>query len=214
MMRRIDLLPPAVAQRRRQRRNLAALIAGGLVVIALLLGWWFMLGGQIADAEQDLEEVRAQNAQIEAQIAELQRFADLAQEVEDKRTALQTVMAGDISWPSVMTELAMVIPGEVWLTSMSGASAAGGQEVGTETAPIDINAKTSVGRITFQGTSLTMTGVAKWLIRLALPNEFRAAWLETATKGGATTGVETVTFSNTVELSEKAVSGRFQRGLP
>ena len=210
MMRRIDLLPAAVAERRRQRRNLALVGLGGLVVVAGLMLWWFMLGGQINDANEDLAQVQATNQQLEAQIAELQRFADLAAEVEAKRIALQTVMAGDVSWPSVMTELAMVIPGEVWLTGLDAFSAAGGGGVGTETAPIDISAKPAVGRVSFQGRSLTMTGVAKWLIRLGLPNEFIAAWLEQA----AADETGTVDFTSTIELSDKAVSGRFQRDLP
>lgn len=210
MMRRIDLLPAAIAERRRQRRTLAVVGIAGAAVVGLLLVWWFMLGGQIADANRRLEDVRAQNAQIEAQIAELQRFADLAAEVEAKRVALQTVMAGDVNWPAIMTELAMVIPGEVWLTSLDASSNAGGGTVGTEAAAIDISAKTPVGRITFNGTSLTMPGVAKWLIRLNLPEEFIAAWLETAA-GNETGGFA---FTSTLELSEDAVSGRFQRRLP
>ena len=210
MMRRIDLLPAAVAERRRQRRNLALVGVAGLVVVAGLMLWWFMLGGQINDANEDLAQVQAANQQLEAQIAELQRFADLAAEVEAKRVALQTVMAGDVSWPSVLTELAMVIPGEVWLTSLDASSAAGGTVVGTETAPIDISAKQPVGRVVFSGRSLTMTGVAKWLIRLGIPQEFLAAWLESATASEE----GDVSFSNTIELSDEAVSGRFQRGLP
>lgn len=213
MMRRIDLLPPVYAQRRRQRRNLGLVAVAGLLVLLLLLGWWLLLGFQVNDAETRLVDVQTRNAQLEKQIAELQRFAELAAEVEAKRTALQTVFAGDVDWPALMTEVAMVIPGEVWLTNMtaSAGQTEGAAPVGTETAPVRIDTKEPFGRIAFNGTSLSMPGVAKWMLRLESVREFFAVYLNSATVADADeAGVRLVTFDNTLELSNKAASRRFQ----
>ena len=212
-MRRIDLLPPVYEERRRQRRNVTTVFLAGLLVLLLLLGWWFYLGMQINDAEDDLAQVVATNAGLEQQIAELQRFADLAAEVEAKRTALQTVFAGDLDWPALLTEIAMVVPGEVWLTNL-GASAGtteGASPVGTETAAVRIDPKEPFGRMTFAGSSLSMPGVAKWMLRLESVKEFFAVYLNNATGGPEADGTTpVVTFDSTLELSEKAASGRFQ----
>ena len=212
MMRRIDLLPSVYEERRRQRRTVTSVLVAGVLVLLLLIGWWFYLGIQINDAEDELAEVQAQNAQLEARIAELQRFAELAAEVEAKRTALQTVFAGDVDWPALLTEVAMVIPGEVWLTNMtaSAGSTEGSAPVGTETAAIRIDDEENFGRIAFTGSALSMPGVAKWMIRLESVKEFFAVYLNSATAAEDAAGVGVVGFDTTLELGKRAASGRFQ----
>jgi Tfp pilus assembly protein PilN len=183
-------------------------------VLLLMFVWWFMLGFQVQRAEDDLAQRQARNAQLSQQIQRLQQFATLETEVQAKRTALQTVFAGDLDWPALMTELAMVIPDDVWLASFttSAGQTEGAAPVPTETNPIDIEADEPFGRIQFEGKALSMRAVATWLLRLDTVDEFLAAYL-----GGAErpeepddTGIAVVEFTNTIELSEKAVSQRFQ----
>lgn len=213
MMRRVDLLPSVYAERRRQRRNITSVLVAGLVVLLLLVGWWLWLGMQINDANEELADVRARNAAIEREIAELQRFADLAAEVEAKRTALQTVFAGDVDWPALLTEIAMVIPGEAWLTDMTGSAGLteGATPVGTETAAVRIDPREPFGRIQFTGRSLSMPGVARWMIRLESVREFFAVYLNSAVATEEGEGGPTIVdFDNTLELNRRAASQRFQ----
>lgn len=217
MMRRIDLLPPRYVERRRQRRNTGIVVIAALLVLLLMLGWWFLLGGQIAAEEENLATARAENAQLNQQISELQRFADLELELQTKRQALASVFAGDIRWPALLTEIAMVIPGEVWLTSWTSSAGAteGAGTVGTETATVRISNKLPTGRIQFSGQSLSMPGVAKWLIRLGTVRAFSAIWLNSATAAEGAEGVPgLVTFDSTLELGEDALSKRFVEGTP
>lgn len=212
MMRRIDLLPSVYEERRRQRRNVVSVFVAGVVILLLLVGWVVFLNMQINEAEDELAEVQARNAVLEQRIAELQRFAELQAEVDAKRTALQTVFAGDVDWPALLTEIAMVVPGEVWLTNLtaSAGTTEGATPVGTETAPVRIDSKEPFGRMAFQGTSLSMPGVARWMIRLEGVREFFAVYLNSATLAQQEGGVETATFDSTLELSNRAASRRFQ----
>ncbi len=215
MMRRIDLLPAAYQERRRQRRAVGLVVIASMLVLLLLIGWWILLGAQVSDERDELADAQARNSQLQTQIADLSKFAELQAEVEAKRAALLAVMTGDVDWPALMTEIAMVIPGEVWLTSMSASAGTteGASPVGTETAPIRVSDQTPFGRIAFQGRSLSMPGVAKWLISLRNVKEFSAIWLNTASANVVEGEQTVVDFDSTLELSDRAASERFQGDL-
>ena len=213
-MRRIDLLPEIYERQRLERRNLFLVIIAGIVAFLLLIGWFVVLGIQVNRSEDTLSQRVAQNLVLQQQISELQQFADLETEVLNKRSALQTVMAGDLDWPVLLTEIAMVIPDDVWLTSLTSSAGAteGATSVPTETNPIDIDARPQFGRILFSGKALgSMRAVANWLIRLETVDEFLAVYLGSATEEESdTSSVKIYEFSTTLELGEKAVSKRYQ----
>lgn len=216
MMRRIDLLPQAYLEQRRRRRVTASVVIAGLVLLSLLLAYWVTLGVQIGNEENRLGQAQARNQTLQAEIDDLQRFAEMDAEVKSKTGSLATVMAGDVDWPGVLTQVAMVVPGEVWLTNLTASAGLteGAAQVGTETAPVRVSNQDAFGRIQFQGKSLSMPGVAKWLVRLGSVKEFRALWLNNATEGEEEGGTATVTFDSTLELGGKAASERFQEEGP
>jgi Tfp pilus assembly protein PilN len=212
MMRQVDLLPERYAQRRRERRDIALIAIAGLLVLVLLIGYWFILGTRVSNEKNHLADAQAHNAVLQAQINKLQVFANLEEEVAAKREALATVMTGDLNWPAIMTEIAMVIPGDVWLTELTASAGAteGSVPAGTETNPIRISDKIPTGRIEFSGNALSMPGIAKWLIRLSTVKSFDAIWLSNAQASEATdTSPSVVNFDSTIELGDKALSNRF-----
>jgi Tfp pilus assembly protein PilN len=216
MMRRIELLPAVHLQERRQRRTTALIVMGGLVALALLIGYWIVLGASVANEEQRLAQVTATNQALQTDINELQRFADMDAELKERRASLATAMTGDVDWPGVLTEVAMVVPGEIWFTNLtaSAGQTEGAAPVGTETAPVRVSQQEPFGRIQFTGSSLTMTGVAKWLVRLGTVPEFNALWLNTATEDELSEGVDVVTYDTTLELGRKSASHRFEEANP
>ena len=217
MMRRIDLMPASYAERRKQRRAVGLVALGGLVLLLALLAWWVILGTQISAERERLAEVQARNNELQAQIDELARFAELEREVQQRRIALQTAMAGDVNWPALLTEVAMVVPGEIWLTNLqaSAGTTEGATPVGTESATVDVAKQQPFGRIQFEGSSLSMPGIGKWMIRLGGVKDFQAVWLNSATENEGTEGApSTVDFSSTLEFNDKAASLRFQEETP
>jgi Tfp pilus assembly protein PilN len=220
MMRRVDLVPESYRARRRQRQTLSGIVVIGAVVALLLFGYWFYLGQQIDNRNEELANIQASNAVLEEQIAELQRFADLEAEVNAKLGALQTVFVGDVNWPKVLTEVALVVPGEIWFEEMTGSAGAteGSTPVGTETAPVRLADDTPIGRVQFQGKTLTMPGVAKWLIRQMSVKDFQAVWLNSAAfteeANAAGTGPVVGEWDSTMELDSEALSHRFEQVTP
>lgn len=215
MMRRIDLLPPSYLQKRRERSSLVLVAAATVLVVLLLVGWWFLLGVRVNEAEEDLQAAQTANIELDRQIQDLQRFVLLENEVQEKRASLQTVMTGDIDWPGILAEIAMVIPGEVWLTNLTASAGVteGAALAPTETSPIPLSDLEPFGRISFQGESRTMPGVAKWMIRLEGVESFFATYLQNATESEGEAGQETVSFGTSIHLSDEAASRRFQQGV-
>jgi Tfp pilus assembly protein PilN len=215
MMRRIELLPDSYRQQQRERRTIAFVVMGGLFVVLLLTIWFVRLNFQISNAKEELATIEAENEALQNQIAQLQTFQDLKNEVDAKRLSLQTVMAGDLDWPVLMTEVAMAAPGEVWLETLTASAGAteGSTPAPTETAPIDVSTRQAVGRIQFQGFSLTMPGVAKWLIRQDLSRTFEAVYLSDAVETEIS-GQGVFNFQSSLELNRRALSDRFTEDLP
>ena len=189
------------------------ILLAGLLVLLLLLVWWVKLGFDVDSANEQLASVEATNQNLSAQIAELTQFAELETEVNEKRAALVAVFTGDIDWSLLLTEVAMAAPGEVWLTSLtaSAGNTEGSAPVGTETAPIRVTSGTPTGRMSFEGTSLSMPGVAKWLIRQEISKRFQAIFLSDAALSEEFSS-DAFRFTSTLELNEKALSERFLDG--
>ena len=207
MMYRFDLLPASYAEKASERRRVGLVAIVGLGLALGMLTWWFMLGSQIKSEKTELAAADARNNELQADIAGLRKYDELALEVRDKAGNLLVVFEGDVAWPSMLNEVAMVTPGEVWLETLTTSAGAteGSAPVGTETAEIRVADGASFGRIQFVGKSTTMTGVGKWMMRLSSVKEFQAVWLNNATKTEATDGVpEFIDFDSTIELNAKS----------
>jgi len=207
MMYRFDLLPASYAEKASERRRVGLVAIVGLGLALGMLTWWFLLGSQINSEKAELATADARNNELQADIAGLRKYDELALEVQDKAGNLLLVFEGDVAWPSMLNEVAMVTPGEVWLDSLTTSAGVteGSAPVGTETAEIRVADGASFGRIQFVGKSTTMTGVGKWMMRLSSVKEFQAVWLNSATKTDATDGVpEFIDFDSTIELNAKS----------
>lgn len=216
IMQGADLLPQTYGLKRRQNRTVSLVALVGIALLALVVLWWVSLGSKVSSEEQRLSEVRASNASLEAQSNELQPFASLEAEVLAKTGALQTVMAGDIYWPSVLTQVSALIPDEAWITTLTGSAGAteGSTPVGTEGASVRIAEEPSTGRIQFTGQALTMASVAEWIERMDSSKAFNAAWLNSATETIGVSGQgSTFQFDSTLELGSDALSQRYQGPL-
>lgn len=205
-MKRINLLPQEVVVRRRQRRQTVGLAAVAVVFILLLAVVWFLRQGQLRGYEDQLAEAEARVQTLEAQVAQLQNFAELDRVVKQKEATLASAMSGDVAWSRLLIELSMIIPGDAWLTSFNGSAGTGTQPVAATTSP-------STGTLTFSAITFDFPGVARWLTRLQELESLQNIWVPSATKSEIATR-EVVNFSSTTDLTDKALSGRYQPGGP
>jgi Tfp pilus assembly protein PilN len=201
-MTQVNLLPAEVKQRQRTRRATGLIVSGAVAVVALLFLLFVMQSARLGKANDQLEAQQSANASLQSQIADLQQYADLKSQVSDKKALVAEALQDEVLWSGALRDVSMVIPGNMWLVSMTGTVTA---TTGSQPAPGTAATPGSglVGNIQFTGTSLSQPTIAEWLKRLNKVDGWVNPWISQSTKG--TTGNETTfQFSGSVDLSARA----------
>lgn len=207
--RSIDLLrgePRRVGGRR------AALVAGAgaAAVVALLAALTLARQGAVDSKQDDLDAQQSRNAELEERIAELDDAAQRQLELEALRVQIAGLVETDVSWASLLQEIARTIPNDVWLTDFTGQATPpaaaelpeGGRDASepdddtaptttapTTTAPTDgadvgtaapEAAGTTVGTVNFSAMGLDFPSVAAWIERVAEIPAFSGLWVPNA----------------------------------
>jgi hypothetical protein len=225
---RVNLLPSWVAERRLLRRQRLGVAAGLVAVLVLLALLWLAESASTDRARRAAAGQHAITAQLDAQRARLQPWADLQAEVASAEQLRAAVYAREVRFSGVLQDIAMLMPDNAWLTQLSAAftenqkgaqaPAAGAQTGGTtaKAVPGAPGFGSPVGTITFSGMALGHVDVGK-VVRVldgAVKRNGGSVYLNpyyTSSQKQAGSGQTTVTFSATVDLGPAAYSGRFQR---
>jgi Tfp pilus assembly protein PilN len=122
-MRPVNLIPPE--DRRGERTPtrtgpLAYVVLGGLAVALAAVVGVVLTQNSISDRQSELTSLQAQQQALQTRLARVQSYSDLAA-LEQNRVATVTSLAESrFDWWRVLRELALVIPNDVWLTSLNG----------------------------------------------------------------------------------------------
>lgn len=174
------------------------------VAFALVfLGAWALVQARTGAVRGEVGRVKARNQALQAQVAALQAFGQMQARVAEQERLLAEAMGSEVLWSVILRNVSLVIPADVWLTSLSGQLQAegGGQQPG---------AARRVGSVQFSGYAFDHLGVAGWLIRLGEVKEFTNAYFSLSQKTELS-GRTVVRFSSSVDLSQEAYSRRYQR---
>lgn len=174
MATRINLLPKT--ERVRTATNvpgLILLVVALIVVFGLGLGY-YLLSIERSDLQDELEVKRQTRAELEAQVAALSEYKVLATRVANMERVVTSVYAGRTLVSSVLSDLSLVIPENVWLTSM--AITAGDPQVMTEAGKL----VSGTGQLTMQGNTYSFPDVAGYIVRLQLVGALQAITLNSA----------------------------------
>jgi Tfp pilus assembly protein PilN len=163
-MRAVNLLPRDAGQRTTSLPSTAVLvgICAGVLVIGGLGGDFLLQSGKVAKEQQQLTSLQAQvRALPPAPAGPTPAQTQLASEHSARVTAMTAALTTRVSWDRVFRELSLVLPDDVWLTTLtahapvSPASAAGATATGG--AP---------SGFTLSGYTYSQDGVARLLSRL------------------------------------------------
>ncbi|MEX2211348.1 MAG: PilN domain-containing protein [Gaiellaceae bacterium] len=153
-MRAVNLLPKETRAARRADPVAFAAGGGAAVVIAALALGVLSAGGGLSDKRDRVAAAEAQLGLVAApDTATAPDDAALAEEQGLRSTAVQAALSTRVSWDRVLRRFSLVLPEDVWLTTLS----ATGSEAGGAGALFQI-----------QGYTYSHDAVARLLARLSL----------------------------------------------
>jgi Tfp pilus assembly protein PilN len=162
-MRAVNLIPRDARVARPATRTSASgvyILLGGLAAIVVLVAFWAIADKQIGQRQAKLTSVNAQAAAAEKRAtagAPYVAFQKLAGERVDTVTSLSTTR---FDWAHAMHEISRVVPADVWLKSLSGASGAASE------APTPTTNAAPAPTITLDGCTHSQAKVAELMARL------------------------------------------------
>lgn len=171
-MRAVNLLPrddPRAARSRGRDRKIVAGF-GGVCALVMVLGALTML------ASSSLQDKRDEVAALEIELAVVPEPAagpsavetQLADERTRRTAAFSTAFGDRIAWDRLLRRFALVLPDDVWLTTLSVRTPAGGPT----SMPTDF---------TITGYTYSHDGVARLLARLAVIPDLGFVQLQNST---------------------------------
>jgi len=202
---KVNLLPPELRQKQAERRTTTLVSAIGAAVITLILVFFFFQGMQLSSARDELAEQQATNAELSAQIAELQPFAVLQQELAAKQQLVDTLYMNEVSWAGVLLDVSRVIPDDSYLTNLTGQiTAPTGTQVGA--VPVEGGTTTLIGNVTFSGVARETRTIASWLTRLEQIRGWVNPWVNNAQENAEFSRI--YTFDGGIDLTPDAATER------
>src|SRR5438874_10644732 len=124
-MRAVNLLPRDLAQKGTGLPS-APVMAGvcaGLVVAAVLGADFMMQSGNAAKEQRSLDALQARVAKLPAAPpGPTSSGRNLASEHNARVVSLSTAMSTRVAWDRVLREFSLILPDDVWLTSLAAMS--------------------------------------------------------------------------------------------
>jgi Tfp pilus assembly protein PilN len=180
-MRAVNLLPRQHVEKRREAPNtvvLVAAIGGAAVVLALVAG--FLVANRSVDRQrQQLAAAQAVLAVTPAHHVSAKtnafRSAMLSQR-QDRSLALASALSKRVAWDRILRRFALVLPNDVWLTSLTGTVPLDATPAAVTTTPSALPPAATA--LTIQGYTYSQAGVARLLERLAVLPDLKNVQLQ------------------------------------
>ncbi len=116
-MIRINLLPRAPRRRIAGRPLLE--IGVPLVALVVLVIWYYALNGQVVRVRQDLATTEKEIAQLQPEIERVEQLKKQIEDARKKEELLAQLLATQLPASSILTNVRVLIPKDVWLTSLT-----------------------------------------------------------------------------------------------
>ena len=178
-MRAVNLLPKNQPKTRRKRKNTPwALVLGlaGVAVVSAALGALFLsASGTASDRQAELSDVSAELAALPKPKPVSNSDAQLTGERNQRASAVASAFAYQVSWDRVLRRMALVLPDDVWLTSLAAQA-----PLAIGVGPRGLGESALPSGITLMGYTYSHAGVARLLSRLSVLPDLTGVTLQTS----------------------------------
>ena len=167
-MRAVDLLPRDERSGRRLDRVVLGGLAGATVVASALAALVVLTSGTVSAKEAELADLQVELQVIPKPAApsRADNSEQLAGEESARLTALAAALTERVAWDRVLRQFALVLPEDVWLTSLNAQAPTVGPAA-PATAPPASGSAPPTG-FTITGYKYSHEAVARLLSRLAV----------------------------------------------
>jgi hypothetical protein len=202
-----DLLPEEIVAGRRARRARGGVLAALIVVIALLAGWYVYASHQVQLANDELNGVTTEATTLQKSQSRYGEVVDVQNQTTTISKQLSALLANDLPWSSLLKTLRDT--GDASGVSVLGVigtlsnGTTGAQTTATGTLPSTSDART-IGTLTITGTGPNKPSIAGYVDALGRLSTVANPYLTNASETSAN-----VTFSITVDITSRALCGRF-----
>jgi Tfp pilus assembly protein PilN len=182
LMRAFNLLPKEERGDGRDGRPALAQILvalGGLVMVAALGSYYMFSSAGLADKQSRSGELRVELAELSvpSQAPDQGAQSSLVAEQSARRSALAGALTARTPWDRLLRELALVLPPDVWLTTLSAKS----PTANATSAPTSGSGAAATSQFVVGGYARRQEGVARFLARLDTLPELDSVQLVSAT---------------------------------
>lgn len=202
-MSQVNLLPPDILQAQRYRRTTSLVILGGSVLLVLIFGFYLLQANRLGGVNDEIAAQNANNASIQASIAEKQKFADLQARAQAKQQLLASAYAGETSFSALLMDFSRVIPSDAFVDSLAL------QVSEPTTEPAEGVVASLIGTITGSGTAKTVDSLSVFLTRLEQVKGWVNPWMSTVSENPELAGYD---YSLSVDLTDDVVTDRGKGG--
>jgi Tfp pilus assembly protein PilN len=220
-MRAVNLLPRETKQPRKQLTIVGQIaLVAPFVVAGLLAAGYLLAGSSVNSKRSTLHALQDELASLPAPKPGAEQNPALAAERDLRIAALGAALESRLVWDRVLREISAVLPGDVWLTTLSAQTPETLTSVPTSTTPApaaaapatttDTTATTTTttaatptpapapapaaGPMTFAGYTYSQEGVARLLSRLAVVPALQGVKLVSSTQADVG-GQKVISFS-------------------
>ena len=184
-MRAVNLLPKDDGRKGGPSFRDNPLVIGGAVgtvlVTAVLAAMFLTASTSVADNEKHRDAVQAELAATPVPAPTVPGTSELEQEKNARIGALSAALSGRLAWDRVLREVSLVLPDDVWLSSLSA------------TAPVGASGTTA--GFSINGRTYSHDGVARLLARLSVVPHLSNVQLLHSSVATSNTGRKVVEFS-------------------
>jgi Tfp pilus assembly protein PilN len=124
-MRPVNLIPAGErpGERKPMRGGpLAYIVVGALAAALIGITLLVVTSNQITDSKTEITQLQSEKTKVDARAAELAAYTQFHGVREQRIATIGSLANSRFDWERVMRELSLVLPGDVWLTNLTGSA--------------------------------------------------------------------------------------------